>query len=96
MSIGALVRQKKGLKDFQDGHLEFPIRTILYFLPSFVSTGLSLLEKNRKIVFQDGSHGGNLGFPIGMIVTIFDLQIAQIFHTKFRVPWPRCVGGEVT
>ena len=33
---------------------------------------LSVLKK-RKIDFQDGCHGGHLGFPIGTILTIFDL-----------------------
>ena len=32
-------------------------------------------EKKRKIVFQIGHQGGHLGFPIGMILAIFDLQI---------------------
>ena len=29
-------------------------------------------EKMRKIDFQDGCHGGQLGFPIGTILAIFD------------------------
>ena len=29
--------------------------------------------KKRKIDFQDGCHGGHLGFPIGTILAIFDL-----------------------
>ena len=44
------------------------------FLASLVeSTGLSVQEKKRKIDFQDGCHGGHLGFPIGTILAIFDL-----------------------
>ena len=43
------------------------------FLPSLESTGLSVQEKKRKIDFQDGGHGGHLGFPIGTILAIFDL-----------------------
>ena len=31
-------------------------------------------SKKRKIDFQDGCHGGHLGFPIGTILAIFDLQ----------------------
>ena len=45
-------------------------------LPSFVSIGLSVQEKKRKIDFQDGHHihhGGHLGFPIGTILAPFDL-----------------------
>ena len=30
-------------------------------------------EKRRKIDFQDGCHGGHLGFPIGTILDNFDL-----------------------
>ena len=40
-------------------------------LPSFKSIGLSVHEKKRKIDFQDGHHGGHLGFQIGTILTIF-------------------------
>ena len=41
------------------------------FIPSFKSIGLSVQEKKRKIDFQDGHHGGYLGFWIGMILAIF-------------------------
>ena len=34
--------------------------------------GLSV-QKKQKIDFQDGCHGGHLGFPIGTILAIFDL-----------------------
>ena len=47
------------------------------FLASLESIGLSVQEKKRKIDFQDGGHGGHLGFPIGMILAIFDLQDAS-------------------
>ena len=36
------------------------------------SVGLSVQEKKRKIDFQDGGH---LGFQIGTILAIFDLQV---------------------
>ena len=48
----------------------------------------------RKIDFQDGGHGGHLGFPIGTILAIFDLQVTLMLPTKYRVNWPRGVGGE--
>ena len=43
------------------------------FLPSFESFGLLVHEKKRKIDFQDDRH---LGFPIGKILAIFDLQVS--------------------
>ena len=43
------------------------------FLPSFESSGLSVQEKKRKKDFQDGGHGGYLGFSIGTILAISDL-----------------------
>ena len=46
--------------------------------------------KNR---IQDGSHGGHLGFPIGTILAIFDLQVTPMLPTKYQVNWPRGVGG---
>ena len=59
------------------------------FLASLESIGLSVQEK-RKIDFQDGGH---LEFPIGMILAIFDLQVTLMLPTKYRVNWPRGVGG---
>ena len=40
-----------------------------------------------KIDFQDGRHGF-LGFPIGTVLAIFDLQVTMILSSKFRVRWP--------
>ena len=34
------------------------------------------------IDFQDDGHGGHLEFPIGTVLTIFDLQVVPIFPTK--------------
>ena len=49
------------------------------------------LGEEAKIVFQDG---GNLGFPIGTILTIFDLQVTSMLPTKFGVNSPFCSGEE--
>ena len=51
------------------------------------STGLSVQEKKRKIDFQDGGHGGHLGFPIGTILAIFDVQVTLMLPSKFGVKW---------
>ena len=40
--------------------------------------------KNR---FQDGCHI-HLGFSIGMILTIFYLQVTPLLPTEFQVNWP--------
>ena len=37
------------------------------FLPIFQSNGSLVLENKRKKEFQDGRHGGHLGFPIQTI-----------------------------
>ena len=63
------------------------------FLPCLESIGFWVQEK-RKIDFQDGCHGGHLGFPIGMILAIFDLQVTQILPSKFGVSWPYGSGKE--
>ena len=47
----------------------------------------------RKIDFQDGGHGNHLGFPIGTILAIFDLQVTPMLPTKYQVNWPGGVGG---
>ena len=49
--------------------------------------------EEAKTYFQDDRHGGHLGFSIGMILTIFDLQVTPMLPTKFRFNWPRGVGG---
>ena len=64
------------------------------FLASLESIGLSVQEKKQKIDFQDGCHGGHLGFPIGMILAIFDLQVTPILPSKFGVNWPFGSGEE--
>ena len=118
--------------DFHDGsHQGFPTGMILAifwstsqtqcFLPSFNSNSLSVQKENWKLDFQDGGHGGhlgfsigltlvfkfqvswekkreidggNLGFPNGTISAIFYLQVTPMLPTKFKVKWPRGVGGE--
>ena len=61
------------------------------FLASLESIGLLVQEKKRKIDFQDGGH---LGFPIGTILAIFDLQVTLILPSKFGVNWPFSSGEE--
>ena len=46
--------------------------------------------KNR---FSRWLNGGHLGFPIGTILPIFNLQVTPMLPTKYRVNWPRGVGG---
>ena len=48
------------------------------------------LGEDAKNDFQDG----HLGFPISMILAIFDLQITLMFPTKFGVNWPFDSGEE--
>ena len=55
---------------------------------------LSVQEKKQKTDFQDGHHGGLLGFPIGMILAIFYLQATPMLPTKFQVNWFFGSGGE--
>ena len=63
-------------------------------LPMFGVNLLCILEKKQKIDFQDGCHGRHLGFPIGTILAIFDLQVTQMFPSKFVVNWPFGSGEE--
>ena len=55
---------------------------------------LGLGEEAKKKDFQDGHHGGHLGFPISMILAIFDLQVTLMLPTKFGVNWPFSSGEE--
>ena len=54
-----------------------------YSLLTEESIGL-FQEKKQKIDFQDGSH---LGFQIGTILAIFDLQVTPMLPTMFGVNW---------
>ena len=65
-----------------------------FILQSFKSIGVSVQEKKRKVDFQDGCHGGHLGFLIGTILATFDLQVNPMLHTEFQVNWPFGSGGE--
>ena len=38
-------------------------------------------KRSEKIDFQGGRHGGHLGFPIGKILAIFNLQVTPMFPT---------------
>ena len=49
-----------------------------------MSIGLSV-QKKLKIDFKDGGH---LGFPIGTILAIFDVQVTPMLPTKFQVNRP--------
>ena len=60
------------------------------FLPSFKSFGPDQ-EKKRKIDFKDGGH---LGFPIGTILTIFDVQVTSMLPSTFQINWPFGSGEE--
>ena len=54
-----------------------------------------IFTKNHQniVEFLDGRHDGHHGFPIGMILAIFDLQVTPMLPTKYQVNWPRGVGG---
>ena len=47
--------------------------------------------KNR---FSRGCNGGHLGYPIRMILAIFDPQVTAMLPTKFKVNWPSGSGEE--
>ena len=76
--------------------LGFPIRIILAisvnkslqcFLPNFMSVCLPFQEKKRQIAFQDGDHGGHLGFRIRTVLAGFDLQDTTILPTTIQANW---------
>ena len=64
------------------------------FLSSFESIGFSVEEKKRRIDFQDSGNGCRVGFSIGRILAISNLQVTPMLPTKFRVNWPSGPGGE--
>ena len=83
--------------DFQSEgfQLFFIYKSPWCFLLSLESVGFWVKEKKWKIGFQDGCHGGHLGFPTSMILAIFDLDVTLMLPTKFGVNWPFDWGEEV-
>ena len=54
--------------------------------------GFFLSQKSwARIIPEDGCH---LGFPIGTILAIFDLQVTLMLPSKFGVNWPFGSGEE--
>ena len=51
---------------------------------SFELIGLSVQEKKGKLDFQDGCHGGQLGFPIGTILAFFIYKSPRCFILSFE------------
>ena len=52
------------------------------------------MGNNNWLDFQDGCNGGHLGYPIGMILAIFYLQVTPMSPMKFGVNWPFGAGEE--
>ena len=101
-STGLSVQENKIKIDFQydahGGHLWLLNEAVLqclifkllwYFLPSL------FVQEKFRIEFHNGGYDDHLGFPFEMILAIFDLQVASIHSTKFRVNWPFGSGEEV-
>ena len=54
-----------------------------------VSSQLAFGVRRRiEIDFQDGHHDSHLGFTIGTILAIFDLEVTPMLLSKFGVNWP--------
>ena len=51
-------------------------------------------KQNSTLSVCEICHGGHLGFPIGTIFAIFDLQVILMLPSKFGVNWPFCSGEE--
>ena len=45
-------------------------------------------EEAKKKIFKMAAMGGHIGFQIGTILAIFDLQVIPMLATKFLVNWP--------
>ena len=54
------------------------------FPTEFQVNCLLVQEKKQKIDFQDGHHSGQLGFPIRMILAIFDLHVTRCYLPSFK------------
>ena len=79
--------------------LDFRSELFSYFLSTShpdasyqVSSQLAFwFRRSDKQIFK---YGGHLGFPIWMILAIFDLQVTLMLSSKFWVNWPFGSGEE--
>ena len=60
----------------------------------FIRSAKWVSDRNDFSYSWFSSHGGHHWFPIGTILTVFDLQVL-ILPIKFRVSWPFGSGDEV-
>ena len=67
-----------------------------YFLPSFESADILVLEKKFKIDIQDGRHGGHLGFSICTILAIFNLTVTSGLQMKVSNQLAFRLRGRIT
>ena len=66
-----------------------PDLQVALILPTKFQVKLAFQVRRRcKVDFQGGSHDSNLGFLIGMILAMFDLQVTPILPAKFLVNRP--------
>ena len=86
--------QPSWISDWNDFSYFFIYKSPQCFLPCLESIGFWVQEKKQKIDFQGGCHGGHLGFQIGKILAIFDLQITPMLPSKFGVNWSFGSGEE--
>ena len=54
-------------------------------LPTKFQVNWPFGSESAKNRFEDGGHGSHLGFPIKMVLAIFDLQVTSMLPTKFQV-----------
>ena len=52
-------------------------------LPTKFRKNWSFSSGEAKIDFENGCHGGHLGYTIGGILATFDLQVTPMHPTKF-------------
>ena len=72
----------------------FDLQVTLMLPTKFQVNGLLSSGEVMKKRFQDGGHGGHLGFPIQPILAIFDLQVTLMLPTELQFNLPFCSGEE--
>ena len=87
-------------EEFQDGC--YDIGTIVAILnlcvtvmPAIKFQLNRIWEETRFEEFQDGHHGGHLGYQKGMILAILNLYVAIMPPTKFQLNPIYGSGGDV-
>ena len=83
LQVTSILSMNLAILDFRSNNLSY-FRSTSHPNASYqvsIQMAFQFRRRSEKIDFQDGCHGGHLGFLIGIILAIFDLQVTLMLPT---------------